>query len=624
MKKFLLLIIVAAFAFSASAQQNVAIKPLQKARTISAIENEYMGPFKPLNIVESKSAIQRIPFGTSYNCYTLYGFENNNVDYNPALDMVVFTHRGGANGVSTGAGDIIGHYTTYAGTNVDSLVFPQVGNNRGRYPNGVIYNPAGNTDPANAYFIATGPITDGSGWKYNYFFSQKLDGSQLNQKYVTNVLDSFRPAYINLTACDGGKLKLGGNAYDANSVWSYFYFMSGELMNDTISWSSMSSLTKFMSTFHGRLFSNDTTDWAFNPFMAFSDDGMIGYFYCIAWELADDGINSGAKPLVWKTTDGGTNWVKMPVQDLSAFNSILSNYIKPTRKTLYDPSPVYRPYVPAGATTEEFNYPGIVDDNGDLHIFLQIDGAYSNDPDSLEYTYAYHPITFFDMYTTTSGWGLEVIDSIYSAIDETTFDRTMDHGMHMAKSADESKIFFIWTDSETDTINDIPDIRVRGFDLTAGTSSIAKTATNQMDYYFMNCASEVKETGTEYFMPCTFAVLGGTGDDGPQHMLVKGVSILTSEFVGVEENIASAINTIEMYPNPAKDYTYINLNLSRNENVQVTVTNLLGQQVYAKNYGMTFAGNNKLALNTSYLGGGVYFVTVTAGQNKVSSKLIVQ
>lgn len=623
MKKFLLLIIVAALAFSVSAQ-NVAIKPLQKARTISAVENDnYMGPYKPVNIVESKSAVSRIPFGTSYNCYTLFGFENNNVDYSPALDMVIFSHRGGGNGISTGAGDIIGHYTTYAGTNVDSLVFPQVGNNRGRYPNGVIYNPAGNTDPANAMYIATGPITDGAAWKYNYFFSQKLDGSHLNQKYVTNVLDSFRPAYINLTACDGGKIKLAGNAMDANSVWSYFYFMSGEVMNDTVSWSSMTSLTKFVSTFHGRLFSNDTTDWAFNPNMAFSKDGMTGYFYCIAWELADDGINSGAKPLVWKTTDGGLNWTKMPNQDLSAFNGILQNYIKPTRKTMYDASPVYRPYVPAGATTEEFSYPGIVDDNGDLHIFLQIDGAYSSDPDSLTYTYLVHPITFFDMYTTGATWNLTVVDSIFSKIDETTFDRTMDHGMHLAKTDDESKIFFMWTDSETDTINDIPDIRVRAFDLTAGTSSLAKTATNQMDYYFMNAAEEVKETGTEYFMPCTFAVLGGTSDDGPQHMLVKGISILTSE-VGVEENVASAINTIEMYPNPATTYTNINLNLNRNENVQVTVTNILGQQVYSKNYGMTFAGNSQLVLNTSSLDGGIYFVTVTAGQTKLASKLIVQ
>jgi hypothetical protein len=622
MKKFLLFVIVAVMAVSVNAQNGV-VKKVLKARTVSAIENEnyVQGPLKPVSDLNTR-AITRTPMGTSVNCLTLYGMENNNCYYEPSLDIFMFTHRG--DGVVHQGGDIVSHWTTYAGTNLDSVVFLQQGGNRMRYPNGVIYNPAGNTNPANAIAISTGPVTDGAGWKANFLNSQKLDGSAANYYLPVNVLDSFRPAYVNLSVCDGGKIKLGGNAYDANSVWSYFYFMSGEVMNDTVSWSSMASLTKFMSTYHGRLFSNDTTDWAFNPYMVFSKDGQIGYFYCIAWELADDGINSGAKPLVWKTINGGTDWVKMPNKDLSEFNGLLQDYIKPTAKTMFTPNPEYRPYVPAGATTEESNYPGIVDNDGNLHIFLQIDGAASADPDSLEYTYTVHPVTFFDMYTTTTGWDIKVVDSVFSQIDATSFDRSWDHSMHLGKSADGSKLFFSWTDSETDTINDIPDIRVRAFDLTANTSTLAKTATSQMDYYFMNSSQYVKDAGSEFFIPCTFAILGATENDAPTHVFVKGVSILASEFVGVEENVESALNSIEMYPNPASSYTNISLNLNRNENVKVTVTNLLGQQVYTKNYGMTFAGNSKLVLNTSSLTGGVYFVTVTAGQNKVSSKLIVQ
>jgi len=106
------------------------------------------------------------------------------------------------------------------------------------------------------------------------------------------------------------------------------------------------------------------------------------------------------------------------------------------------------------------------------------------------------------------------------------------------------------------------------------------------------------------------------------------VSIDTSlqSVVGTHElsNNVRGINVSANFPNPADDYTQFYLTLNSSVNVKVDVTDILGQNVYAENKGKLSAGAHLVTLNTAYLSAGVYFYTLTAGNEKVTNKMIVR
>jgi hypothetical protein len=632
MKKILFLGLAVFIAYATTAQ-NYEPAPLLKPRANAKMDNGLStsnSPLKVTTLPDAKAGIQRIPFGSSLNMLTLLGAENNNFVYDKDLGIMMFTHRAGGAYGGLG-GDIRCHYTPYFGTPIDSAVFAQQGNNRMRYPCGVIYNPTGNTNPDSAMAIITGPCTDGTNWVNNFYCTQKLDGSSIKY-HLEATGDTLKPANINLTVCDGGKIRAAGKVSQvtAGSLrYPYFYYRGGQVQGDSVLWDAY--VYPFKNTYQDRLFSNDTTSWAFAENMAFSKDGMTGYFYNMGLEITDDAFNSGPKPIVWKTIDGGTTWTKLPLLDLSTLNADISPWIKPTRATLYSTNPVYRPGIMAGSTVEENNFPGIVDMNGNLHIACNIEGMYSNHPDSLDYTYQYNVWNMFDLHTTSTGWAVNIVDTIHAGIDKgaTFSDQNLDHSYHVARNADATKLFFMWTDTDLDTSNYMPDIHARAFDLVSGKFTASKKLTFETDYILFNATQNVVDSNGTFFMPATFAIPGGstgTVDAEPTHYFVKGLKFLTAEFepdFGINDITLSSDN-VSVNPNPAKDFVNIKLNLTKAANVKITVYNLLGSEVLSKSYGKLISGDSKLTLNTSDLNSGIYFFTVQAGSDRITKKIIVE
>ncbi len=78
------------------------------------------------------------------------------------------------------------------------------------------------------------------------------------------------------------------------------------------------------------------------------------------------------------------------------------------------------------------------------------------------------------------------------------------------------------------------------------------------------------------------------------------------------------------FPNPASSFTQFNITLNSASNIKLDVTDMLGQNVYSENKGKLSAGIHTVTLNTSYLSSGVYFYTVTAGEEKATGKMIVR
>lgn len=90
------------------------------------------------------------------------------------------------------------------------------------------------------------------------------------------------------------------------------------------------------------------------------------------------------------------------------------------------------------------------------------------------------------------------------------------------------------------------------------------------------------------------------------------------------DNIKDA-NPLTIYPNPATDHTVLYFSLNSATELKLTITNIIGQAVGTKNFGLLQAGDHSLRYDVSNLSAGIYFFTVSDGNNRfVRKKNVVQ
>ena len=94
--------------------------------------------------------------------------------------------------------------------------------------------------------------------------------------------------------------------------------------------------------------------------------------------------------------------------------------------------------------------------------------------------------------------------------------------------------------------------------------------------------------------------------------------------VDVDENPAQALEISQNFPNPFNGQTYVEMSLNRASNVSMEVYTITGQKVAMSDYGYKTTGLHTIAIDASQLNTGVYFYTITAGESKVTRKMIVE
>lgn len=92
--------------------------------------------------------------------------------------------------------------------------------------------------------------------------------------------------------------------------------------------------------------------------------------------------------------------------------------------------------------------------------------------------------------------------------------------------------------------------------------------------------------------------------------------------VGLEENQAN-ITFLNNTPNPATNSTRVNYSIANAGDVTLKVVDITGKVVATVNEGVKAAGAHSIELNTAEFTNGVYFYTLTAGQNQLTNKMIV-
>jgi hypothetical protein len=107
---------------------------------------------------------------------------------------------------------------------------------------------------------------------------------------------------------------------------------------------------------------------------------------------------------------------------------------------------------------------------------------------------------------------------------------------------------------------------------------------------------------------------------------LQGVSFVEADFteVGGKEAPKASNMAVTNFPNPFTGSTSINVNLNKSAQVSLVVNSLTGQVVSNVNYGVMGAGAQTLTFDASNLNSGIYFYTVTIGDQKATNKMIIK
>lgn len=105
-------------------------------------------------------------------------------------------------------------------------------------------------------------------------------------------------------------------------------------------------------------------------------------------------------------------------------------------------------------------------------------------------------------------------------------------------------------------------------------------------------------------------------------MIKANVSLTCPQGTAVNENDEATLK-LKAVPNPTTGITSIRYELPAISDVRVTVVNMYGQTVFAKNEIGAAAGNHALSFDATDLASGLYFINLETANEKMISKLVV-
>jgi len=169
------------------------------------------------------------------------------------------------------------------------------------------------------------------------------------------------------------------------------------------------------------------------------------------------------------------------------------------------------------------------------------------------------------------------------------------------------------TDIEEETFNRMNawEFTTPGFNGTLDTALAAATDGNIVTF---------AETGTVYMGICV-GVCATTGDF---HFVMDEIEFIDPDAVsGINTQVADKGNTLSFYPNPAStdiDFTY---SISRNSNVELSLINILGQEVATLINNSKLQGTYTESFDCSNLADGVYYGVLKVNNAIITKKIIV-
>jgi hypothetical protein len=649
MKKNLLLA-VTLFTCVALAAQNVKIRSgihedMPPDRYVSenltntgTLLNSPSIPEKPDVKAEAGGIVSVIAIGESANAYGLYNKARTYLWADDNVNSVVFTHRMTAN---PGSGYVAYDYSSDGGwTWINNIqVFdPTQGGENARYPQGLIYNPSGNTNPDNAYYSYFTPTLDqsnpGTNWGGYVGGTHKLDqlspptqnywGSDPPYRHNVPTAMTINPNSGDIFVMEPALLEGLGNQYTDTLV-----ITKGTFIESTENFEYTQSLFYAPPYTPGRASAAEK--------IAFAPDGMTGYMVLV-WDNGDDPFAAGWAyyPVLYKTTDGGETWsgpITVVLAGPDGFDAIKYYLTDEQWESLWtEPDQVHRDSV---LYTSAYDIGLSVDHFGNPHLNVTIGVSGTSGP----YTIIAHSGygAQFHIFSLDQGdtWLAHFIR--YNKTFRGEFGEiSEDVRPTLSRTMDGQYLFFSWIDTDFEGVTDniMPDLYCVGYDV----ESMSYTDEYNVTYLsegwleaYMGVASIYAFTNVDGSFTVPFVYQSITGSDPLQPVTFKYIPdfnidpnlfyLLGSENVK-NENLAFGVS--QNYPNPVNGITQFTVDLNRQSDITIEVYNIMGQNVQTSIKGKLNEGSHRIQLDMNGFSPGLYFYTVKAVDQSITRKMIVQ
>lgn len=383
----------------------------------------------------------------SMNVYGMLQSGQHPLQYNKQLNAVSFIHRKSdfynetpQLPVTARSGVIIAEVSANGGLTWDSTCIYASANNWGRYPQGALYNPTGNSSISNAQVIGCGVTVDNAGFSGCWYASKSLSAftttagtlSAQQQYYTFNqgpystVMPRHGWMYQGFTITGDGLIHASGvqgQDLQGTAELTAFAVATGSFNGTTVDW-------KIDTLVPPAVKKSDSISLHINePKMAWNAAGTIGYLVGTGVLRTGTLSNRSYQPIVYKidkTVNANATWTLLPAIDFNATFSVVTNHLEQTYLT----APVNGQSVAALPYVAEYDVS--VDQLNRLHLGAIFCSGYSDHVDSLQYfgtyttsinpTEAYRwkhipghrPYLYDFIHVGASAWKLVLVDSLSS------------------------------------------------------------------------------------------------------------------------------------------------------------------------------------------------------------------
>lgn len=610
---------------SATIENMVGVEPLKAATPSPAAV--------PTPNFRAPNAVSIMDIGTSGNAYGFGygGGQKTIIYYNGDLNTITNFHRMGGELDPTGYNGDLGYDVSFDGgmtwTNmVETYVATEPSGqyyaDAARYPQAVIYNPEGNTDPANAWLAFFAPNLDATNGTWGGY----SDG--IHKMTAASNVDTTK----NLTGSAGEYFQYIPDGMDINRVTGTVLVAD---MNQDWSSGSLDYLGQLMIS--RGTYSEAEGDIVYEKILidapivnveeqgrpaiirvAYSPDGETAWIVI----LGDNGENEHVienqmtyYPILYKSEDDGLTWsdpINVQMDGPDGIPSVL-NYITDVQwDTLWAEPIPERDEIPF---TSGFDCDLVIDANGNPHVAVAV-GVGNTAADSYSIITAYPYMALMDIYSPDGGETWEAVEIGRPQNFRGTFgDLTEDNRVCAATNWDATKIFFTYLDTDPEVNpddNNSPDIWARGFDPMANMMTAdavgADMPTNvtfgsaaMWQSYFGTLSSFVIQDGDSYTLPIVYEEM--TPDDPGAAVQFKYIK----DFAFVDADFTIQVGPAPLIANFSADETTVD------EGATVNFTDM---SAGATSWSWEFEGGEPATSNEQnpavvYATEGVYDVTLT-------------
>jgi len=507
-----------------------------------------------------------------------------------------------------------------------------------RYPQGLLYNPTGNTDPDEAYFSYFAPTIDasnGSTWGGYCWGTKRLGTGALptqNNLSSGNGFYQFIPSGFTVTAL--------GEAWTVDEEDQYgasgFTYTDNLIIGHGV-WNDAKE--DFDYTFDHKYLEIDDASEISDVKVAFAPDGMTGWICAIAYNSANPVPSTWYHPILFKTTDGGQTWsdpINVQLGGADGFEAVVNFISDENLAAFYPPDSIPDrndiPYFMG------YYIDMSVDAWGNPHIMGAIGIC---DLETKQWWNDEGLFAMFHVYSEDLGqtWDAFLID--YPKTHSATFPGngtsiiTEYNRAQVATTQDGAIVFFSFLDTRVEGIDDnslpniyfreyIPEMKMHGdevINVTEYSSAMWEARWGSMSHYVF---ADVTDNGNyQCTIPFAYQELLTENISEPVQFWYIPDFERSYNVVSVKEG-EPLVSLAQNFPNPFSETTHFNINLLKKSDVSIDVYNVSGQLIKQFHFNQLSNGPHQLTLNFENIKAGVYFYNLKAGKSIYNGKMCVK